>query len=98
MNLIERNYAIVVIVVLSNQIKIKTNVGRTGPSERAADPQSPMSPDTAPDINIVKQISRDEETWKCLSFGCLKVGRMHDLSMGKNKIFYSQPDFFMPKG
>ena len=62
MNLIERNYAIVVIVVLSNQIKIKTNVGRTGPSERATDPQSPMSPDSAPDINIVKQISRDEET------------------------------------
>ena len=49
-------------VVLSNQIKIKTNVGRTGPSERATDPQSPMSPDSAPDINIVKQISRDEET------------------------------------
>ena len=62
LNSIKRNYAIVVIVVLSNQIKIKTNVGRTGPSERATDPQSPMSPDSAPDINIVKQISRDEET------------------------------------
>ena len=58
--------------LLSNQIKIKTNVGRTGLSERATDPQYPMSPDTAPDINIVNQIGEDEDTWKCLTFGCLK--------------------------
>ena len=64
--------------MLSNQIKIKTKVGRPGLIERATDPKYPMSPDTAPDINIVNQISRDEETWKCLSFGCLKVGRMHE--------------------
>ena len=40
--------------LLSNQIKIKTNAGRSGLSERAA---YPMSPSPAPDINIVNKNS-----------------------------------------
>ena len=47
--------------LLSNQIKIKTNVGRTELSERAA---YPMSPNTAPDINIVNQIISEVDTVK----------------------------------
>ena len=80
--------------LLSNQIKIKTNVGRTGLSERATDPQYPMSPDTAPDINIVNQIGEDEDTWKCLTFVCLKSWENAYSSVKKN--FYSQT-FVCPK-
>ena len=76
--------------LLSNQIKIKTNVGRTELSERATYPMSPTN--TAPDINIVNHISEvdtvseDEEISICLTFVCLKSWENACIWV-KNKLF-----------
>ena len=79
--------------LLSNQIKIKTNVGRTELIERATYPNYSMSPtNTAPDINIVNHISEvdtvseDEEIWICLTFVCLKSWENACIWV-KNKLF-----------